>query len=104
MFLMILFLLYFLAKRKASPAKPRRAKKVKKHDGIKKPTSAYLYFVSDYRMVLKKRGENISRVQEVAKRCGEAWKNMSDEERQPYSQKYATDRARYLKEVSYITM
>lgn len=87
------------AKRKVSPTKGRRAKKVKKqNDGIKKPTSAYLYFVSDYRMVLKKKGENISRVQEVAKLCGEAWKSMNDEEKIPYSKKYAEDRARYLKE------
>lgn len=86
------------AKRKGSPVKAKRARKVKKQDGIKKPTSAYLYFVSDYRMVLKKKGENISRVQEVAKLCGEAWKSMTDEEKQPYSQKYLTDRSRYLKE------
>lgn len=86
------------AKRKGSPTKGRGAKKLKKTDGIKKPTSAYLYFVSDYRMVLKKKGENISRVQEVAKLCGEAWKAMSDEEKGPYNQKYKTDRARYLKE------
>jgi len=99
---MVPFFIFFilLAKRKASPTKARRAKKPKKNDGIKKPTSAYLYFVSDYRMVLKKKGENISKVQEVAKLCGEAWKNMTDEEKQPYSQKYTTDRARYLKEVS----
>jgi len=86
------------AKRKGSPVKAKRARKVKKQDGIKKPTSAYLYFVSDYRMVLKKKGENISRVQEVAKLCGEAWKSMSDDEKKPYSEKYLTDRARYLKE------
>ena len=50
-------------------------------------------------MVLKKKGENISKVQEVAKLCGEAWKAMSDEEKQPYLQKYNADRSRYLKEV-----
>lgn len=86
------------AKRKGSPVKVRRAKKAKKLDGVKKPTSAYLYFVSDYRLVLKKKGENISKVQEVAKLCGEAWKKMSDEEKGPYIQKYNTDRSRYLKE------
>ena len=40
-------------------------RKKKASDGIKKPTSAYLYFVSEYRMVLKKRGKEINRVQEV---------------------------------------
>ena len=82
-----------------SPAKGRRTKRAKKQDGIKKPTSAYLYFVSDYRTILKKKGENTSKVQEVAKLCGEAWKSMSDEEKQPYLQKYNTDRSRYMKEV-----
>lgn len=83
-----------------SPVKGRRTKRAKKQDGIKKPTSAYLYFVTDYRMVLKKRGLNTSKVQEVAKICGEAWKSMSDEEKQPYLVKYNTDRSRYMKEVS----
>lgn len=86
------------AKRKASPTKAKRPKKLRKQDGIKKPTSAYLYFVSDYRMVLKKKGENISKVQEVAKLCGEAWKSMSEKEKEPYLQKYNQDRSRYMKE------
>ncbi|XP_057312504.1 uncharacterized protein LOC130654018 isoform X1 [Hydractinia symbiolongicarpus] len=86
------------SKRKGSPTKAKRAKKIKKNDGIKKPTSAYIYFVSDYRMVLKKKGKDTSRVQDVAKLCGAAWKEMSDEEKAPYQQKYQTDRDRYLKE------
>lgn len=86
-------------KRKEAPAKKGPTKKrVRKNDGIKKPTSAYLYFVADYRMVLKKKGKEINRVQEVAKLCGAAWKSMTDEEKAPYSAKYNTDKARYLKE------
>jgi len=89
-------------RKESSPVKkgPTKEKKrrVKKNDGIKKPTSAYLYFVSDYRLVLKKKGKEINRVQEVAKLCGAAWKAMTDEEKAPYAAKYNTDRARYLKE------
>lgn len=86
-------------KRKGSPTKTKRAKKIKRpSDGIKKPTSAYIYFVSDYRMVLKKKGKDTSRVQEVAKLCGAAWKGMTDEEKVPYQEKYKADRARYLQE------
>lgn len=86
-------------KRKASPVKVKRAKKVKKaSDGIKKPTSAYIYFVSDYRLMLKKKGKDTSRVQEVAKLCGAAWKGMTDEEKAPYVEKYKLDRSRYLQE------
>ena len=87
-------------KRKESPVKESYTKKKIKRpgDGIKKPTSAYIYFVSDYRMVLKKKGREINRVQEVAKLCGAAWKSMTDEEKAPYNAKYTADRARYLKE------
>lgn len=89
------------AKRKGSPTKPKkeRAKKAKKEgDGIKKPSSAYIYFVSDYRLVLKKKGVDTSKVQDVAKQCGAAWKAMTDEEKAPYNEKYKEDRNRYLKE------
>jgi len=86
-------------KRKESPVKEGPTKRRKKqNNGIKKPTSAYLYFVSDYRMVLKKKGKETNRVQEVAKLCGAAWKSMTDEEKAPYTDKYKNDRARYLKE------
>jgi len=87
-------------KAKEPPMKkaPVKRKMKKQSDGIKKPTSAYLYFVSDYRMVLKKRGKEINKVQEVAKLCGVAWKSMTDEEKTPYTAKYNVDKARYLKE------
>lgn len=87
-------------KRKDSPVKdgPVKRRKKQANNGIKKPTSAYLYFVSDYRMVLKKKGKEINRVQEVAKLCGAAWKSMTVEEKAPYIAKYTSDRARYLKE------
>jgi len=84
-------------KRKDSPVKKGPTKK-KKNDGIKRPTSAYLYFVSDYRMVLKKKGKEINKVQEVAKLCGAAWKSMTDEEKAPYTAKYNIDKARWMKE------
>ena len=50
-------------------------------------------------MVLKKKGQDISRVQNVAKLCGAAWNAMSTEEKEPYTKKYNDDKARYLKEV-----
>lgn len=93
---------FITAKRKGSPTKGKnqKVKKAKKEgDGIKKPSSAYIYFVSDYRMVLKKKGVDTSKVQEVAKQCGAAWKAMTDAEKAPYNEKYKEDRARYLKEV-----
>jgi len=88
-----------LKRKEASPVKKGPTKrKVKKNDGIKKPTSAYIYFVSDYRLILKKKGKEINKVQEVAKLCGAAWKAMTNEEKAPYTAKYEADRARFLKE------
>ena len=40
-------------------------KRAKKSSDVKKPTSAYLYFVSDYRKVLRKKGKEINQVKEV---------------------------------------
>lgn len=85
-------------KRKEAPVKKEPTKRKMKKSDVKKPTSAYLYFVSDYRKVLKKKGKEINKVQEVAKLCGIAWKSMTDEEKAPYTAKYATDKARFLKE------
>jgi len=86
-------------KRKESPLKKSEtAKKKMKKSDVKKPTSAYLYFVSDYRKVLKKKGKEINKVQEVAKLCGIAWKSMTEEEKSPYTEKYQIDRERFLKE------
>ena len=50
-------------------------------------------------MVLKNRNVDTSKVQEVAKLCGAAWKQMSEQERQPYQEKYMQDKKRYLSEV-----
>ena len=49
---------------------------------------------------MKSRGEDTSKVKDVAKRCGEEWKALSDAEKKPFTDKSAKDRERYLKEVT----
>ncbi|XP_065668465.1 uncharacterized protein LOC100208772 isoform X1 [Hydra vulgaris] len=90
--------IFLKAKRKASSPVKKAKKSKKVSDGIKKPTSAYIYFVSDYRLVLKKKGKATNKVNEVAKMCGTAWNAMKENEKAPYYEKYNIDKARYLKE------
>ena len=59
-------------KRKESPIKMQGEqmvsppkKRAKKSSDVKKPTSAYFYFVSDYRKVLRKKGKDINQIKEV---------------------------------------
>lgn len=83
----------------------KRAKKSKK-DGpqVKRASSAYIHFTTDFRQKLKqkceKSGDPLPKANEVAKMAGEQWKKLNDEERAPYNQLAQADKERYLKEVS----
>nr|XP_058955132.1 high mobility group protein B3-like [Pocillopora verrucosa] len=94
-----------------SKAKPKKAKTVKdgkrkkaKGDGpqVKRASSAYIHFTTDFRKKLKekceKKGDSLPKANEVAKMAGEAWKNLTDEEKKPYNILAQEDKERYLKE------
>lgn len=96
-----------------SKAKPKKTKTVKdgkrkkaKGDGpqVKRASSAYIHFTTDFRKKLKekceKKGDSLPKANEVAKMAGEAWKNLTDEEKKPYNILAQEDKERYLKEVS----
>ena len=96
-----------------SKSKPKKAKAVKdgkrkkaKGDGpqVKRASSAYIHFTTDFRKKLKekceKKGDSLPKANEVAKMAGEAWKNLTDEEKKPYNILAQEDKERYLKEVS----
>ena len=55
--------------------------------------------MSDYRKELKEKGRDTSNVQEVAKICGEKWREMNDEDKKPYTLLAGKDKERYSKEV-----
>ena len=82
----------------------KKKKRKKASDGIKKPASAYIYFVSDYRKELKAQGEDTSNVQEVAKICGQKWREMDDDDKKPYVLQANKDKERYSKEVRMIAL
>ncbi|XP_001633812.2 high mobility group protein B1 [Nematostella vectensis] len=92
-----------------SPAKKQKKEKVPrkkkaKGDGpvVKRASSAYIHFTSDFRAKLKaksaKSGTPLPKANEVAKLAGEEWKKLNDEQKKPYVAKAEADKQRYLKE------
>lgn len=71
---------------------------------MKRASSAYIHFTTDFRKTLKekceKSGDPLPKANEVAKMAGEQWKKLSEEARKPYNLKAEQDKQRYLKEVS----
>lgn len=79
------------------------SKKAKKEGPqVKRASSAYIHFTTDFRKKLKekceKNGDPLPKANEVAKMAGEQWKKLTPEERAPYDQKAQEDKERYLKE------
>lgn len=78
-------------------------KQKKEKSAIKRASSAYIFFSKDFRNKLKdecdKKGEVIPKVNEVAKLCGERWKQMTDEEKKPFQKLADLDKSRYQREV-----
>ena len=79
------------AKGKKDPSKPKR------------PKTAYLHFMDDFRAQRKndvKNGEEKStKIGDVAKDGGAAWSKLTDKEKQPYVDKYQKEKAQYDEKV-----
>ena len=84
----------------------KRGKKAAKGDGphVKRASSAYIHFTTDFRKKLKekceKKGDPLPKANEVAKMAGEAWKSLSNDDKGPYNTKAQEDKDRYMREVS----
>ncbi len=75
---------YIKGKRRKDPNAPKRA------------MSAYLYYCDEFRQMV--RSENPSKsIAEVAKILGEMWRALPEDQKTPYREKAAKDRARYMK-------
>lgn len=95
----------------ASPKKQRTSKKGQSGKGKKdpnkpkRPKTAYLHFMDDFRARRRsdvKNGEEKStKIGDVAKDGGAAWGKMSDEEKQPYVDKYQKEKDEYDKKVRF---
>ena len=70
---------------------------------MKRASSAYIHFTTDFRKTLKekceKSGDPLPKANEVAKMAGEQWKKLTAKEKKLYHLKAQADKERYLKEV-----
>lgn len=81
-------------KRKAPADKP---KKEKKEGAPKRALSAYMFFVKDWRERIKEENPDAA-FGEIGKLMGAKWKEMSDEDKQPYVEQAEEDKARAEKD------
>jgi len=66
----------------------------------KRPTSAYFYFVADKREEHKKAGRKITKVAEWTKEVSAIWREITDEDKEPFAIMAAKDKARYDEEMA----
>ncbi|NP_001235556.1 High mobility group B protein 1-like [Glycine max] len=92
-----------VGKRKASgkPEKsraPKKEKKAKKDPNKpKRPPSAFLVFLEEFRKTFKAENPLVKAVSVVGKAGGEKWKSLSSAEKAPYEAKAAKRKAEYEK-------
>lgn len=92
-----------MGRAKAANASPTRksAKAAKDPNKPKRATTAYFYFMADFREQCKKDGSvDVKKVAEVTKAASEKWKNLTPSEKKPYDDKAAEDKRRYDKQMS----
>ena len=81
--------------------KPAGRRKRKNPDDPKGPKNAYIFYNMDesVRSDMEKKYPDASRT-EITKHIGEAWRNLSADEKKPYLEKAAADKERYQSEMS----
>lgn len=79
-------------------ASPR--KKVKDANKPKRSTSAYFYYLAHCREQANKQGRSISKIAEFTKECSAKWREMVGQQKKPFEDMAAQDKARYDKEMA----
>lgn len=81
-------------------SKKRRKKSTKKKDpnAPKQATNAYMYFQREQREKIKKENPNLKTLPQLAKKMGEIWSAMTDEDKKPYTELSGKDKKRYEEE------
>ncbi|PAV64448.1 hypothetical protein WR25_07035 [Diploscapter pachys] len=74
----------------------RKSKKTKDPNAPKRASTAYMLWFNENRSSIKKDGDAVA---DTAKRAGEMWKKMSDDEKKPYEAKAKGDKERYEREM-----
>ncbi len=80
--------------KKEKVVKEKKEKKVKNPNAPKKPLSSYFLFVKKMTASVKEKNPEIQ-PKDVAKTLGGMWKEMSDDDKLPYTQQAAADRELY---------
>jgi hypothetical protein len=75
----------------------RRSAKRAKPEGPKRAKTAFFFFSDEKRDEVKEKLGNPS-IGQLGKALGEAWKSLSDAEKQPYNDMAEDDKKRYLAE------
>ncbi|KAL1295682.1 hypothetical protein HN51_056528 [Arachis hypogaea] len=82
---------------KAKRAKVEKTKKVKDTDVPKKPPSSFFLFMDDFRESFKEANPDSKDDNRVRKEARDKWRSMTDEEKKPYSDKFAELKVEYEK-------
>lgn len=84
-----------------APVEKKRTKKAPRDPNLpKRPKNAFMLFTESVREGIKERlvkeaPDGKIRVADISKHCGECWKNLSDEEKQPFIDANAEAKAEY---------
>ncbi|CCD22684.1 high-mobility group nucleosome-binding protein NDAI_0A05290 [Naumovozyma dairenensis CBS 421] len=81
----------------AKEPKRRVVRRKKDPNAPKRGLSAYMFFANDNRDIVKAENPNITFGQ-IGKVLGAKWKELNDEEKQPYQDKADADKKRYESE------
>lgn len=73
-------------------------KKKKDPNMPKRPQTAYFLFLEDFRKEMK--GKVMADGAKIPSLAGERWREMNDDDKQPYQDKVVKDKTRYLKEMA----
>ena len=74
-------------------------KKKRDPNASKRPPSGFFLFCSEFHPKIKSINPGIS-IGDVARKLGEMWSNLSDQERQPYTNKAAKLKEKWEKDVA----
>jgi len=77
----------------------KKKKKVKDPNAPKRPITAYFFFAADKRPEIRAQHPEYT-ITEVASQIGQKWRCLDDEDKQPYEEKAAKDKDRYLRELT----
>ncbi|CAD7703461.1 unnamed protein product [Ostreobium quekettii] len=76
-------------------APPKRQRAKKPADSPRRPKSAYMFFLAEFRQQWKKDNPDSKKVADVAKAAGEAWRGLAEDQKAKYEVQSSEDKAQY---------